>query len=143
MTIRKVYSWRKVVGSSTSLCCRTCTRSRKRKTQQSNKQESTPWVYMVRQCAYIHGKYNSSSSHWSWNITSSIQEATNFDLSRFLSHKTSFNHLALFLYWTLYFSAIALIFQPFLKKTSPLFCITWSRVYINSNYDLVLKLIQL
>jgi len=102
------------VGSSGSLSCRTCTRSNKRKKKQentaSNKQESTPWVYVVRQCTYIHGKCSSSSSHWSWNITSSIQAEASliplgFSFQNLSQSPSSFSLLnSIFLQEKLYFS---------------------------------------
>ena len=115
-----------------SASLRTCTRSKRRKktkTQQTNtaEQESKD-LRGLAMC--LHPRESAAPHHHiDHEIIISIQAATSFDLSWFLLFKTSLNHLALFLYWTLYFSVVFFSFSVFsLLKPHPY--ITWSRIYI-------------
>ena len=83
--------WEITVGSTPLISYQKNLQDQQEKNRKHSKaiQESTPWVYVVRQCAYIHGKCNSSSSHWSWNITSSIQAEASL-----IPHGFSFQNLS-------------------------------------------------
>ena len=68
------------------------------KVQSQDLQQDFTWFSnVVQQCAYIHGKVQLIIITFIMEITSSIQAKISFNLSRFLSNKTSLNLLALYL----------------------------------------------